>query len=233
MTLIYQINRSRKRRSVAIKIKQGEVRVHAPWYVTDGRIQAVVDQKREWIEKHLQRQRQQLQALILRRWQAGEHIYWLGESLQLEIQAGPKGGCERLLSRLVVTVPKRVTQRDIYVEKQVKTWFKQQAQLWLDDFFQHWNHADLQPKNWTLADFSSKWGHCSLKGELKFTWKLWLAPEAVVRSVVLHELAHLREFNHSKAFWQVVAAIDPNYQTSERWLKQHGSTTLNPNYLDY
>ncbi|WP_417657646.1 M48 family metallopeptidase [Pseudidiomarina aestuarii] len=233
MTLIYQINRSRKRRSVSIKVKQGEVRVDAPWYVTDSRIHAVVEQKREWIEKHLTRQQQQLQALTPRRWQAGEEIRWLGEPLLLTVQKGSKGQCERHEQQLVVTVPQRVTQQSAYIEKQVKAWFKQQALQWLDAFFAQWSHAKLQPKSWALADFSSKWGHCSVKGELKFTWKLWLAPESIVRSVVLHELAHLREFNHSKAFWQQVAAIDPDYQESERWLKQHGSTTLAPNYLSY
>lgn len=233
MTLIYQINRSRKRRSVAIKIKQGEVQVSAPWYATEARIRAVVEQKRDWIEKHVQHQRQQLQSVTERKWLSNETIYWLGEALQLLVLVGTKGGCERHASQLLVTVPQRVVQREAYIEKQVKTWFKEQAKRWLDAFFQQWDHPDLQPKNWELADFSSKWGHCSRRGELKFTWKLWLAPEPIVRSVVLHELAHLREFNHSTSFWRLVATIDPDYQTSERWLKQHGSTTLSPNYLTY
>lgn len=74
----------------------------------------------------------------------------------------------------------------------------------------------------TIRGQKTRWGSCSAKGNLNFNWKLMLAPEPVLDYVVVHELAHRKQMNHSKAFYQAVAEIMPDYQKQQQWLKENG-----------
>ncbi len=74
----------------------------------------------------------------------------------------------------------------------------------------------------SLRDPRSRWGSCNSEGNLMFSWRLMLAPPEVLRYVVAHEVAHLREMNHSSAFWAEVASLMPNYEAARQWLKQNG-----------
>ncbi len=75
----------------------------------------------------------------------------------------------------------------------------------------------------SLRDPRSRWGSCNSEGNLMFSWRLMLAPPEVLRYVVAHEAAHLREMNHSKAFWAEVAGLMPEYAAPRRWLTQNGA----------
>lgn len=74
-----------------------------------------------------------------------------------------------------------------------------------------------------IADPRSRWGSCSSRGTMTFSWRLILAPPSVLTSVVAHECAHLVEMNHSARFWAVVATLWPTYPADDAWLKQHGA----------
>ncbi len=74
----------------------------------------------------------------------------------------------------------------------------------------------------SLRDPRSRWGSCNTDGNLMFSWRLMLAPPEVLRYVVAHEVAHLREMNHSKAFWLEVAGLMPEFEAPRRWLTQNG-----------
>src|SRR5690554_4646479 len=233
MTPIYQINRSKRRRNLALKVARGELQVQAPWHMSEEEIHGFVKQKQSWINKHLVRQRQQLNALPIRKWQTGEQLRWLGQPLRLKVAVATRKSVERYGNELFVTQTAR-SNPALEPRLTITKWYKQQAQQWLDAFFTVWpEQYDLNPVAWSVGDFTSKWGHCTRRQELRFTWKLWLAPEWVVRNVVIHELCHLREFNHSSAFWQLVAEHSPDYEAAEAWLRQHGVTVLNADYLDF
>lgn len=74
----------------------------------------------------------------------------------------------------------------------------------------------------TLRDTRSRWGSCAPDGALMFSWRLVMAPPAVLDYVAAHEVAHLAEMNHSPAFWAVVARLMPGYAAPRAWLKRHG-----------
>ena len=71
-----------------------------------------------------------------------------------------------------------------------------------------------------IKDVRSRWGSCSSKANLNFNWRLVLAPMEVLDYVVVHEMCHLKEMNHSKAFWDLVGEILPDYQKQREWLKR-------------
>lgn len=75
-----------------------------------------------------------------------------------------------------------------------------------------------------IAEQKTRWGSCSFKGTLSFNWKLMLAPPKVLDYVVVHELCHLKEMNHSPRFWKLVEEIMPDYKEYKKWLKENGNT---------
>lgn len=76
----------------------------------------------------------------------------------------------------------------------------------------------------SIREQKTRWGSCSSKGNLNFNWRLILAPESVLDYVVVHELAHRREMNHSKAFYAVVESVLPDYRVSRKWLRDNGQS---------
>ena len=75
-----------------------------------------------------------------------------------------------------------------------------------------------------IAEQKTRWGSCSTSGTLSFNWKLMLAPPRVLDYVVVHELCHLIEMNHSKRFWSLVESVMPEYKEYRKWLKENGDT---------
>lgn len=93
----------------------------------------------------------------------------------------------------------------------------------LDPVARHTRALGLPLPRVTVRDTSSRWGSCSSSGTLSFCWRLILAPPWVLDYVAAHECAHLKHHNHSKAFWSLVARLDPDWQAAETWLSTHGA----------
>lgn len=91
------------------------------------------------------------------------------------------------------------------------------------------NYAPLigvTAKRITIRCQKTRWGSCSAKGNLSFNCLLMLCPETVRDYVVVHELCHLKELNHSRAFWDLVKSILPDYQTQRKWLRENESRII-------
>ena len=78
----------------------------------------------------------------------------------------------------------------------------------------------------TIKDTKSRWGSCSYQGNLNFCWRLILAPDEVLDYIVVHELCHRLEMNHSERFWAEVGQVLPEYEKSKEWLKENGLALL-------
>ncbi|MDP4004268.1 M48 family metallopeptidase [Methylobacterium sp. NEAU K] len=81
-----------------------------------------------------------------------------------------------------------------------------------------------RPVRMTLRDTRSRWGSCTARGELNFSWRLILAPPMVLDYLVAHEMAHLREMNHSARFWALLRDLCPHVDAAEAWLKRNGTS---------
>ena len=114
--------------------------------------------------------------------------------------------------------------RDDTVASRVQRWLRARA------------HAEIKPRaaamgaaigrvpaKISIRDTRSRWGSCSRAGNLNFSWRLILAPEPILDYVVAHEVAHLRELNHSDRFWAVVSDLCPDHKRARRWLKSRGA----------
>ena len=81
---------------------------------------------------------------------------------------------------------------------------------------------DLKYRSIRINNAKTRWGSCGYKGTLNFTWRLMMAPERVVDYVIIHELMHLKQKNHSRKFWDEVRMVMPDYKEDEQWLKENG-----------
>ena len=105
----------------------------------------------------------------------------------------------------------------------LRRWYHQEARRSLTEQTAHW--AAVMGQRYgriTIKDQHSRWGSCSSLRNLNYNWRLIMAPEPVLNYVVIHEVAHLVELNHSPAFWQIVKTYDPNCQEHKLWLRQNG-----------
>jgi predicted metal-dependent hydrolase len=104
-------------------------------------------------------------------------------------------------------------------------WFRNRARDVLTARVEHYSVLmNVHSARLTVRDTRSRWGSCSSRGSLNFSWRLILAPSPILDYVVIHELAHLRELNHSPRFWTILAEHCPDYPLHQAWLKEHGAT---------
>ncbi len=114
------------------------------------------------------------------------------------------------LQRAIKTLLSRLVAKDFFVEIQNRVFY------WNDRYF------NQNVKGVRLKYTTSNWGSCSTKGNINLSTRLLFAPKDVIDYVIVHELSHFLERNHSPAFWQVVANVLPDYKEKEAWLKTNG-----------
>lgn len=208
------------RKTVAILVHpDGQVTVRAPRQAPMAQIQAFVDSKAEWIEKKREIARQKRASKPgPRKFKAGERFLFLGNEFPLVV-CEEKGKPLTLEGdRFVLRPNPRHSPSEIFYmwyELEAHTIIKQRVEALAAKF-------GLSYSKIRITSARTRWGSCSSNSTLSFTWRLIMAPPDVIDYVVIHELAHLIEANHSKRFWDHVAAMDPDYAKHVKWLKENG-----------
>ncbi len=172
----------------------------------------------EWILEKRQKLQKRKKRLEKRSLPEGQ-ILLMGRPMLLEIkQAGLSGRQQvsHLPGRLQVVAgrnkPASLLQK--WLSRQAEAAIYRQVQIRALEM-------GVRPSRLSIRSQRTRWGSCSLKGALSFNWRLIMAPPEVLDYVVVHELAHMKEHNHSKAFWDIVRRYCPDYAKHRTWLKQN------------
>jgi predicted metal-dependent hydrolase len=113
---------------------------------------------------------------------------------------------------------------EAHIARRIRAFLMREAKRDLTEAVaRHCRQAGLVAKSIALRDTRSRWGSCSAKGALNFSWRMILAPPFVLDYLAAHEVAHLREMNHSPRFWKLVHQLCPRTLEAENWLKREGS----------
>ncbi len=179
------------RKTLAIQINPDlSVTVRAPIYASQREIERILKEKEGWIQKHIEKIREQEAKRKETRGEHGEH----SESVEREYLSREE--IQKLAEKALGYVPKRVS----HYAKQIGV-----------------TYGKI-----TIRNQKTRWGSCSSKGNLNFNCLLMLTPPEVIDYVVVHELCHRKEMNHSKAFWAEVEKVLPDYKEQVKWLKENG-----------
>jgi len=174
---------------------------------------------------------------------ARQHVDWLLERLEkrpehIALRPGdlvPLRGCDHRIAatgKLRGLVQTRTTDMpellvpgaEDHIPRKLTTWLKAEAKADLVRAAHH--HAGRIGKDiagLTVRDTKSRWGSCASTGKLSFSWRLILAPPEVLDYVAAHEVAHLREMNHSARFWRLCEELAPQTPEARKWLKENGA----------
>ena len=116
-----------------------------------------------------------------------------------------------------------VSGNESHMGRRVTDWLKKQARQDLEEAVRrHSANLGIRPSALKIKDTSSRWGSCSADRVLSFSWRIIMAPPFVLDYLAAHEVAHLKEMNHSDRFWAEVKALCPDFERGRKWLREHG-----------
>ncbi len=212
-----------KRKTVALIIRpDGSLEVRAPLRMPKKDILEWVASKSGWIEKHrqqiLQAQAEQAKS-ALRPFQSGDLIYVFGKTYPLRIVKTQTETLQLQKTRLLMSSDLLPDARAA-LQRFLTNMLNWTLSLRISVFAAQ---IGKQPTKIRITQARTRWGSCSSKGSIAFNWRLAMAPPEIVDYIIVHELAHLIHPNHSRAFWDEVARILPDYKARKQWLKRYGS----------
>lgn len=176
-----EVKRSNRKTMVIEITKEAKVLVRAPYRMPMAEIKRFVNEKSDWIQKHVEKMLEKQQE----------------RSAQEKLT---NADIQKLAKEALDTLPKKVE----YYAKIIGVTYGRI----------------------TIRNQKTRWGSCSAKGNLNLNCLLMLTPEEVQDYVVVHELCHRKQMNHSKQFWEEVGKILPDYRERRTWLKEHGSAII-------
>jgi predicted metal-dependent hydrolase len=175
-----------------------------------------------WLEKQLLRQASR--SVTAKHWAPGTEILFRGEKVRLEVNSLSEG-CELRFGNQIIPIhqpasfnPQLATDLRPVVEKHLWNLAARELPLRVAELAKE---HQFDVRRVSVRNQRSRWGSCSRHGTISLNWRLVQTPASVRDYIILHELAHLKEMNHSKRFWREVARLCPDFARAERWLKEH------------
>ena len=211
------IRNPRARRYVLRLRPDGSARVTIPRGGSAIEARRFAERNRGWVEQELQRL--STRRAHPTRWLAGTEILFRGELVKIETSLNGESGLIRFGGEVAKVIDsdddlRAAIERHLWrlAAKELPTRVIEYATL-----------HQLNVRRITVRNQRSRWGSCSRRGTISLNWRLVQTPPFVRDYIILHELIHLREMNHSSRFWREVERVCPDYETAERWLKQHSA----------
>ncbi len=186
-------------------------------------------QNQAWVLKTwIEAQAKKTMAMRERRYVDGAQFPYFGDKITLKLREDAEPARFSLRdSHLEVVLPKHLQGDQILLRNIIEEFYRQQALAYLplrtrQLAQQHgFSYNQLRIKNQ-----KTRWGSCSAKRNINLNMRLMMAPEAAIDYVIIHELCHLRELNHSAAFWALVESYCPEFRHWRAWFRQHGPSLI-------
>ena len=211
----YTLKRTRRRRSIGLRIDDNGLTVNMPVRASEKWLYSVLQEKADWVIKKLDRWQARPPAPT---WQDGQPILFLGQSLMLRVIASLFATPPQLRgTQLFVHVTDNANQQ--VIEQAVKQWYQHEAITLFRARVAHYAPLmNVAPRTIKLSTARTQWGSCTASGSVRLNWQLIKLPVSLIDYVVVHELAHLIEMNHSTSFWKLVGGVCPDYLEQRRKL---------------
>jgi predicted metal-dependent hydrolase len=221
--LDYQLRRS-ARRSIGFMIDDDGLRVTAPKRVTLAEIDNAIRAKQRWILTKLH-ERGERRALRQEKppvqWVDGALLPFMGGPITLRLEPAARSHCrfDPQLRELALGVTPGLSEQQL--QERVRIWFQHEAKrLFTERLDLYAQRLEVRYESLALSSAGTRWGSCTVEGNIRLNWRLIHYALPLIDYVVAHELAHLREMNHSARFWATVGSVYPDYDGAKAALRK-------------
>jgi len=214
-----KIIHSSKRNTFLLEVKRdGSLLARVPEGSSVEAIQKAIDSKMRWILK----QRAEIYKLDIsadpKKCVDGEKFLYLGVVYPLSVD----GACGAQLifdgEKFVLSQEHQSRARDVFVD-----WYRERAERHIAEKVKKFSaQYNISYDKIIITNAEKRWGSCNTKGILRFSWRLAMAPQDIIDYVIIHELMHIKHMNHSRAYWQEVITVMPDFKQKKRWLFRNG-----------
>jgi len=225
-----KIRRSSKAKRLRLAVKPGMIELVIPPGAAEAQAMAFLDKHRSWAEAKLLELNDKIQEFQpVAGFASRFSLPWRGKEIPLVIRELP--GLRIRVSvddavRIDLPVGLGDSRDDVALRAfyaWVRRWLRTQVYVLSE---RHARQLDLRPREIRVKRMKTRWGSCGPRNDININWLLALVPESVLEYVVVHELCHIAERNHSTAFWGLVARHLPGYAEERRWLTVHGAELM-------
>lgn len=217
MNLDYKLIYSR-RKSITITVERDRsVIVRAPEGIAASGVRTAVAAKKLWIYEKLRHPQKYSSHVSKKEFVSGETVPYLGRNYRLEVKRGSEENI-RFVGKFIVTGATSDRASKLFTK-----WYHEKAKVQITErVIRHARNLGVQFNAVHISELKYRWGSCTPKNNLNFNWKLIKAPVFVIDYVIVHELAHLLENNHTARFWGIVKTQVPEFMKAKAWLREHG-----------
>jgi predicted metal-dependent hydrolase len=216
----YTLKRSVKRRSIGLRVDDRGLTVNVPLRTSEKWLHSVLHDKADWVVQKLDGWQSKKAAPII--WADGARIPFRGEEFVLQLAPRVRGAIARLQGEALL-VPVGTEAEVARIEKAMLQWYRNEALRVFGECVEYFApQLQVSPREIKLSAARTQWGSCTVRGVVRLNWQLVKMPLHLIDYVVVHELAHLVEMNHSPAFWSVVERACPDYKKCRAELRSYG-----------
>ena len=217
-----EIIRTKRQKTASIKIANGSVQAYMPNELSDFKIKELLKKRKLWIKRKLEEEAKVVIASP-KEYVNGESFSYLGRNYRLKLIQSKKTDVKLKGGYLEVHHPKNFKNKN--VKDLLIAWYEKHALERLKEKTERYSKIiGVKPVSVNIKDYKSRWGSCSSNGDILYNWRIIIAPHKIIDYVVVHELCHILEHNHSKKYWRHVSNNFHNYVECQNWLKFNGRT---------
>lgn len=218
-----EVVRTKRRKSMSMQIDSDLiVKVRAPRFLSDAKIRSFIVEKTTWIKSKL-REQAAIPVPKPKEYVSGECFAYLGRNYRLKVVRSAASHPVPVKMRhgyLVATVPEAAGNAAAIVRGLLADWYRSHAQQRLEEKTARLAKVTgVAPGSVSVRNYKARWGSCSVDGHITYNWQIILAPHRIVDYVVIHELCHLLEHNHSPRYWRHVERCMPDWRQCRDWLR--------------
>jgi hypothetical protein len=217
--LTVEIRRSGRRRHVDLTVERdGSVVVAAPDRFGDEEVEKLVRSRLVNLHSHIARKREILSNQPVKEYVTGEGFYYLGRKYRLKLVDDGTTSLRLLNGRFLLPRAMAAKGREAFIR-----WYTEHGQQWLRErAIPLEERVAIHPTSITVRDLGFRWGSCAESGAVNFHWRIILLPPKQIDYLILHELCHLHEHDHSRAFYTRLGRAVPDHGEHEEWLRTNG-----------
>ena len=218
------IKRTNRKKTVSFRIKNQEVIISVPKFLSDNEIYNLVEIKIKWIKNKLALEKLN-NVSIKRKYENGDIFLYLGSEYSLKIKKSHKDNIYIKDKNLIVEAKNVLATNNI--KNNIKNWYISESKKYLTKTNSYYEILiGVKSNKLLFGQYKSKWGSCNSKKTISYDWRIIMAPFEVIHYLIIHELCHIKFPNHSIYFWKYVEKYMINYKIQRKWLKNNSNKLI-------